>query len=91
MMGYIVAHHFINVIGIVGVVIVLWTYLLLQLGKLSAKHLSYSIWNAIGSILILGSLLVHFNLASFVIEIAWLCISVYGIFHFIKTKKFIKE
>ncbi|MCH9770474.1 MAG: hypothetical protein K0U12_06305 [Gammaproteobacteria bacterium] len=77
-MSYFI-YHSANVIGIVGVVLVLLAYCLLQLGRMSQFSVSYSLINLIGSVLLLISLFVHWNLASVVIEIAWLIISIYGL------------
>jgi hypothetical protein len=65
--------------GNIGVVFILATYLLLQLERLSATSPSYSIANGLGAFLILLSLANQYNLSAFVIEIAWLLISVYGL------------
>ena len=67
-----------NYIGMVGVIMVLYAYLLLQVGKWQQHRLRFSVVNLVGSIFILLSLFYHFNLASFVIEIVWLLISAYG-------------
>ena len=75
-MGYEL-HDF---IGNIGVVLVLGTYLMLQLGRMNAQTVAYSSLNGLGAILILVSLLVDFNMSSFIIEIAWLLISVMGLF-----------
>ena len=66
-------------VGNIGVVLVLGTYLLLQLGRMDPRTLGYSALNGLGAVLILVSLLVDFNLSSFVIEIAWLVISIIGV------------
>lgn len=68
-----------NTIGIIGVVMVLCCYFLLQIGRLSARSFWYSFFNFLGSVFILISLYYTWNLASGVIEIAWLLISVYGL------------
>ena len=68
-----------DVIGIVGVVLVLVAYLLLQLQRLSAIRPPYLIANALGAFLILVSLMNEFNLSAFAIEAAWFLISVYGL------------
>ncbi|MBM3193168.1 MAG: hypothetical protein FJZ59_02910 [Chlamydiae bacterium] len=68
-----------NFIGVIGVILILLSYLLLQMHKISLKDFSYSFLNLIGSILILYSLLFHWNLPSVIIEVAWLAISIYGI------------
>jgi len=68
-----------NIIGMIGTSLVVSTYFLLQMEKLDAKGLAYNIWNLIGAILLLISLLVHFNLASFVIELFWIAASLVGL------------
>lgn len=68
-----------DLVGITGVVIVLAAYLLLQLETLSSTSMSYSVANGLGAVLILTSLVQEFNLSAFVIESAWLLISVYGL------------
>ena len=58
---------------------ILASYLLLQLGKLQAMDLRYSILNASGAALILCSLTFDFNMSAFLIEFFWLLISIIGI------------
>lgn len=65
-------------VGNVGVVVVLLTYLLLQMDRMVASSLTYSISNAIGAVLILISLAQDFNLSAVIIESVWLIISVFG-------------
>jgi len=76
-----------NMVGLIGVALVLITYLLLQLDKLASESFAYSFWNLIGALLVLTSLLVHFNLSSLVIEVAWILISLYGIYKSLKNNK----
>jgi membrane-bound ClpP family serine protease len=68
-----------NLLGIIGVFLVLLAYILLQTGKMKAAWISYSLLNAAGSGLILISLYFYWNLASGVIEVAWFIISLYGL------------
>ncbi len=65
--------------GNIGVVLVLLAYLLLQLGKLSLDSLPYLMLNTVGSVLIMVSLFYDFNLSSFIIELAWLAISLFSL------------
>ncbi|PWJ54159.1 hypothetical protein SAMN06264364_10866 [Quadrisphaera granulorum] len=67
-----------NVLGLVGVSLVVTTYYLLQSGRLQVQHLRYSATNAVASVLVLFSLAFHWNLSSAVIEGFWLLISLYG-------------
>jgi hypothetical protein len=71
-----------DLVGNLGVLIILACYLLVQLERMSIQNPGYSILNALGAVLILVSLLQNFNLSSFVIEIAWLAISVLGLTRF---------
>ncbi len=66
-------------IGNVGIVLILYAYWALQTDRLSSKSRSYNILNALGAAGILISLIFDFNLSAFLIEIAWLAISLYGL------------
>ena len=68
-----------NVIGLIGVAMVLLAYFLLQIDRWCKNSLSYSVVNLVGSILIPFSLMVHFNLASVIIEVVWISVSSYGV------------
>lgn len=74
-------------IGIVGVLLVLVTYLLLQLDKLSSHSLIYSLGNFLGALFVLCSLYYTWNLASVIIEIAWLIISAFGVVKVLRERK----
>lgn len=76
-----------DILGILGVVLILAAYLALQLEKLSSKSVLYSSLNAMGAALILLSLYFSFNLASFIIEIAWLLISIFGLFKALSSRQ----
>ncbi|MDG1859863.1 MAG: hypothetical protein P8I94_12205 [Emcibacteraceae bacterium] len=69
-----------DIIGVVGVSMILICYMLVQLEKLDVKTLSYSVFNALGAALILISLYVDFNLSAFIIESFWVFISIFGIY-----------
>lgn len=75
-----------NAIGILGVIIVVTTYFLLQSEKMDSKGFLYSFFNAFGSLLILYSLLINWNLASFIIEFIWILISIYGLWRWYRGK-----
>jgi len=68
-----------DLVGNVGVVILMVTYLLLQLDKIKSAHLSYSVLNALGASLIVASLVVNFNLSAMLMEVFWVLISFIGI------------
>ena len=75
-----------DTIGIVGVSFVLITYFLLQFDKIDSKGFWYSFLNLFGAILIMYSLLYTWNLASAIIEISWIAISIYGVWKYFKKK-----
>lgn len=68
-----------DVVGVVGSMLIVVTYLLLQLRMVSVAELRYSVLNALGAGLIIYSLSVNFNLSAFIIEAFWLAISMIGI------------
>jgi hypothetical protein len=68
-----------NIIGIVGVFILLTGYLLVQVGKLHGGDYTYSVLNLIGSLMVLYSVFYAWNISAFIIETAWALISLYGI------------
>jgi hypothetical protein len=73
-------------IGNVGVVVLIITYLMLQLNKLSSDGLTYSLCNALGASLIVVSLLFNFNLSALIVEVFWVLISFVGIFRYFRLK-----
>lgn len=76
-----------DLLGNIGVVLILATYLLLQLEKLSATSLLYSATNGLGALLILVSLIYEFNLSAFIIEAFWLLISIYGLVRYFSRNR----
>ncbi|MBN2869666.1 MAG: hypothetical protein JXK04_01785 [Campylobacterales bacterium] len=78
---------FTDAIGLLGVIIIVITYMLLQFERLSPKALSFSLLNALGAFLIIVSLLYDWNLSAFVIEFFWMLLSLYGIGKYYVSKK----
>lgn len=76
-----------DLIGILGVTIIVITYILLQVEKMDAQNLSFSLLNAVGAFLIIVSLLFEWNLASFLMEFIWMMISLYGVLKYYRIKK----
>ena len=76
----------VDFLGIIGVAIIVVTYLFLQLGKLSSNALAYSLMNAIGASLIVLSLLVDFNLSALLMEVFWVLISLLGVYRYFRLK-----
>lgn len=68
-----------DLVGNIGVLLMVIAYLLLQLEKLSSSALSYLLLNAVGAMLVMISLMFRFNLSAFLMEAFWLLISLYGL------------
>mgnify|MGYP001155996543 FL=1 len=75
-----------DIVGLVGVSILIVTYAMLQFDKIDPKGFWYSFNNMIVAILVTVSLLYSFNLASMVIEVFWFGLSVYGIWNYYRKK-----
>lgn len=67
-----------DLLGAIGVAVLLVTYLALQLNRIAAQSLRYSQLNAVGSGLILVSLTQDFNMSAFIVEASWFAISLVG-------------
>ena len=75
-----------DVIGLIGVALLISTYALLQFDRIDPKGFWYSFNNMIVAILVTVSLYYTFNLASMVIEVFWFSLSVYGVVMYFKRK-----
>ena len=73
-------------LGNVGVMVLIVTYLMLQLNKISSDGLSYSLLNAVGASMIVVSLLYDFNLSALLMEVFWVLISFVGIYRYLRLK-----
>ncbi|MBN2676084.1 MAG: hypothetical protein JXR30_02410 [Alphaproteobacteria bacterium] len=70
-----------EIIGFIGVSFVVISYGLLQFKKIKSGSISYDLLNLIGASMILYSLFFNWNFPSFVIQVIWILISVYSLFH----------
>jgi hypothetical protein len=75
-----------DLVGNIGVVVLMITYLMLQLNKLNSDGLAYSVLNAAGASLIVVSLLFDFNLSALLMEVFWVLISFVGIYRYFRLK-----
>ena len=75
-----------DIIGTAGAAMILVSYFLLQMERLSGTDLAYSAINGVGAALILISLAVDFNLSAFIVEAFWLAISLLGIVRYFHNK-----
>ena len=75
-----------DIIGTIGVGVIVVTYFLLQIGRIKSEQLHYSLLNGVGAALILISLYYDFNLPSVVVEAFWLVISIFGIIRYLTAR-----
>ena len=68
-----------DLVGNVGVLLMVIAYLLLQLEKFSSSATSYLLLNALGAVMVIISLTFRFNLSAFLMEAFWLLISLFGL------------
>ena len=66
-------------IGMLGTLMILGAYALLQAGRIHGNRLAYQLLNLAGAGCVLVSLWKSFNISVFLLEAAWVAISVYGI------------
>jgi len=76
----------IDVLGTVGVAMIIFAYAAVQAGRLATTKLIYSLLNLVGACLILWSLTYNFNMASVVIEGFWILISIWGIVNWVRAR-----
>jgi hypothetical protein len=74
-----VTYNWHDAVGIVGVALILYAYLMLQLDRMEEDELRFSLLNAVGALALVVSLSQDFNLSAMVMEAAWLVISLIGI------------
>lgn len=77
-----------EIYGIIGVILIVVSYFLLQINKISSNDLKFSLMNFFGSLLIIVSLFYNWNLPSFIIEMFWMAISMIGIIKYFKNQHF---
>jgi hypothetical protein len=75
-----------DILGTIGVAVIILAYVLLQIERLRSDELLYSLLNAVGAMLILISLYYDFNFPSFVVEFFWLVISLFGVGKYLRRK-----
>lgn len=75
-----------DILGTLGVAIIIVTYVLLQAEKVRSDSLHYSLLNAVGAALIIVSLYFNFNFPAFIVEFFWLLISLFGVGKYLLRK-----
>ena len=71
--------EFHDILGTIGVGFIVVMYVMLQTERIDPGRMAFSIFNAVGSILILISLAYEFNFSAVLIEGIWLIVSLYGL------------
>ena len=77
-----------NVVGNLGVLLIVGSYFLVQMRRMSAVNPPYIVLNGLGALFIIYSLWFDFNLSAFLIEVIWLAISLLGLGrHFLERRR----
>jgi len=76
-----------DLVGLAGTLTILVAYFLLQSGRLQGNGLGYQLLNLFGAGGILVSLLGGFNLSVFLLEAAWMAVSLYGIVRTLRARR----
>lgn len=84
---HFIGTYIFDLVGCIGALCVLIAYGLLQAKRMEASSLKYILLNIAGALFILISLLDSWNLAAFLIELAWIVISVMGLCEWYSARK----
>jgi paired small multidrug resistance pump len=68
-----------NIIGLIGPLLFAYAYAMVALGRWESTRPRFHILNIVGSLCVLASLTVAWNLPLFLIEIAWAGVGIYGL------------
>lgn len=74
-------------VGIAGTLMILGGFFLLQAGRLVGNGLAYQLLNLFGAAGVLVSLVGTFNVSVFVLETAWIAVSLYGIARTLRARR----
>ena len=74
-------------VGLVGTLMVLGAFFLLQAGRLNGNGIPYQLLNLFGASGVLVSLRGTFNVSVFLLEAVWVAISAYGIARTLKLRR----
>jgi hypothetical protein len=83
----VIALQWYDLVGLGGTLAILVAYFLLQTRRMSATGLGYQLLNLFGGAGILVSLVGKFNLPVFLLELAWVLVSAYGILRSLRERK----
>lgn len=74
-------------VGLAGSAMILVAFFLLQAGRLHGNGIPYQLLNLFGASGVLVSLLGQFNVSVFLLEVAWVAISAYGIARTLRARR----
>jgi len=86
-MNFISLENIGHIIGVIGMAGVVFAYFAIERNWFNNKDIKFYVINLIGASLLLISLLINFNLGSFIIEIFWIAISMTGIINYYKRQR----
>ncbi|CAN5194988.1 hypothetical protein BH11PSE5_BH11PSE5_28920 [soil metagenome] len=75
-----------NVIGMIGSAMMVYAYAYSNVVK-TMNFLFFNLLNFIGSLFLIASLTVHFNVASMAMEIVWAIVAVFGLIKVLRGEK----
>lgn len=74
-------------VGVAGTLMVLGAFFGLQSGRLAGNGIVYQLLNLLGAAGVLVSLLGEFNLSVFLLEVAWVAVSGYGMARSLRARR----
>ncbi len=80
-------YHWYDVVGNIGVALIIGMYFLLHLGRIRAQTVTYSFANALGAAMVMLSLVFDFNLSAFIVECFWTAISLFGMIRAVRIAR----
>ena len=80
-------YRWFDLVGNIGVLMMVIAYLLLQLDKISSSAVNYLLLNAVGATLVIISLKFRFNFSSVLMEVFWLLIILFGLTRSLVSKR----
>lgn len=75
-----------DIVGVLGSALIVAAYAYVNVAK-SVNRLLYNLVNLFGALFLTISLLVHFNLASFLLELVWIAIALFGIARALRARR----
>jgi hypothetical protein len=77
---------FANIIGLLGSAMMVVAFAYSNIAK-PMNLVLFNLLNLVGSVLLMGSLSIHFNLASMALEVVWAAIALLGLIKAVGTRK----